>query len=249
MARALRPCQKRLQSPTRTCMAFARAYHTPARCLRLTSCTPRTPISTPTKQHLLTSALFKRHDSTAAQPQRSFADPSRPDLFYHLLDPPTPLPNPSLPAYALSFLEELPDASHSPAIIGWLPAVAGAEGEAGLNDFRENPQFRDLMHRAIREGLEQDVDEVQRNGALQLQAGWMHIHGTCDLWNPHERNIPALGRIGDPDDIIASVLVEDGKILPDTYQPMPAYRIVTADGVVQLSEGLARKLLELSKRA
>lgn len=27
-----------------------------------------------------------------------------------------------------------------------------------------------------------------------------------------DRNIPALGRIGDPDDIIASVLVEDGKV-------------------------------------
>lgn len=26
-----------------------------------------------------------------------------------------------------------------------------------------------------------------------------------------QRNIPALGRIGDPDDIIASVLVEDSK--------------------------------------
>jgi hypothetical protein len=26
------------------------------------------------------------------------------------------------------------------------------------------------------------------------------------------RNIPALGRIGDPDDILASVLVEDGKV-------------------------------------
>ena len=26
------------------------------------------------------------------------------------------------------------------------------------------------------------------------------------------RNVPALGRIGDPDDIIASVLVEDSKV-------------------------------------
>jgi len=27
-----------------------------------------------------------------------------------------------------------------------------------------------------------------------------------------QRNIPALGRIGDPDDIIASVRVEDGRV-------------------------------------
>jgi hypothetical protein len=26
------------------------------------------------------------------------------------------------------------------------------------------------------------------------------------------RNVPALGRIGDPDDILASVLIEDGKV-------------------------------------
>ncbi|KAL0057627.1 hypothetical protein AAF712_015728 [Marasmius tenuissimus] len=62
----------------------------------------------------------------------------------------------------------------------------------------------------------------------------MHIHD--------DRNVPALGRIGDVDDIIASVLVEEGKILADTYQTMPAYRLVTADGVTQLTPGLADKL-------
>jgi hypothetical protein len=75
-----------------------------------------------------------------------------------------------------------------------------------------------------------------------------------------DRNIPALGRIGDPDDILASVLVEDGKvlqcdfsaeyrstmyfgqILPETYQAMPSYRLCTADGLPQLTQGLAQKL-------
>ena len=71
--------------------------------------------------------------------------------------------------------------------------------------------------------------------------------------------MPALGRIGDPDDILASVLVADGKvrwtavkliliiirlhqILPETYQPMPAYRLCTQDGVLKLTPGLAAKL-------
>ena len=83
------------------------------------------------------------------------------------------------------------------------------------------------------------------------------------------RNIPALGRIGDPDDIIASVRVEDGKvryslvvlaviwlvlkqfvlwlfeqILSDTYSPMPSYRLCTSDGVIQLTEGLFERLKE-----
>lgn len=197
------------------------------------------------------SSQSKRHASASAHPDsppRSFADPSRPDLFYHLLDSHspdsstaalrTPLP---LPAFALSFLEHAPRTPTSASVVGWLPAVSGAEGDAGLNDFKENPLFRDVMHRAIREGLEQDVDDIQRNAALQLQSGWMHIHD--------ERNIPAMGRVGDPDDIIASVLVEEGKILPDTYQPMPAYRIATADGVLQLTEGLAQKLREVLEAA
>ncbi|KAL1728349.1 hypothetical protein EV714DRAFT_215426 [Schizophyllum commune] len=260
ITRALKPCQARPLRPTRAYSASTRAYHISTRSqlgcdlLQRGRAPSKSPSTLSTLQRVSRSTIF-RHNSTTAVPQRTFADPSRPDLFYHLLDPPTPLPDPNLPAYALSFLEKLPSTPHSASVIGWLPAVAGAEGDAGLNDFRENPHFRNLLHRAIREGLEQDVDEVQRNGALQLHAGWMHIHGeqmTCygsAPTPPHERNIPALGRIGDPDDIIASVLVEDGKILPETYQPMPAYRVVTADGVVQLSEGLAQKLKELLEAA
>ncbi|KAJ6588383.1 hypothetical protein B0H19DRAFT_904941, partial [Mycena capillaripes] len=106
--------------------------------------------------------------------------------------------------------------------------------DAGLNDFRENPEFRTLLHQAVQDGLREKVDEVQINGAIQLGDGWMHIHD--------ERNVPALGRIGDPDDIIASVLVEGGEIRPETYQAMPSYRICTSDGLTQLPPGLAQKL-------
>ncbi|KAG8960402.1 hypothetical protein FRC03_006561 [Tulasnella sp. 419] len=56
------------------------------------------------------------------------------------------------------------------------------------------------------------------------------------------RNVPSLGRIGDPDDIIASVMVENGKIIPSTYQPMPSYRLCTGDGLTKLTEGLSKKL-------
>lgn len=83
------------------------------------------------------------------------------------------------------------------------------------------------MHKAIREGLEEGVDEIQVNGARQLREGWMHVHGASLQGHPHslskfgyscthtpldERNIPPLGRIGDPDDIIASVRVQDGRV-------------------------------------
>ncbi|KAG6826402.1 hypothetical protein H0H92_015967 [Tricholoma furcatifolium] len=111
-----------------------------------------------------------------------------------------------------------------------------------MNEFKENQKFRDVLHEAIKDGLENRVDEIHTNGALQLQEGWMHIHD--------DRNIPPLGRIGDPDDIIASVLVQDSKILPETYQPMPSYRLCTSDGLLTLTPGLARHLQAfLIKRA
>lgn len=35
------------------------------------------------------------------------------------------------------------------------------------------------------------------------------------------------------------------QILPETYQPMPAYRLCTADGPTQLTDGLSQRLQEL----
>ena len=65
-------------------------------------------------------------------------DPNRPDLFYHLLSPPTPVSS-SLPAFGLSFISKPPHSADSSVIIGWLPAASEGEGqEAGLNDFKEN---------------------------------------------------------------------------------------------------------------
>ncbi|KAI6107777.1 hypothetical protein EDD16DRAFT_1488520 [Pisolithus croceorrhizus] len=194
----------------------------------------------------------------AVSSQAPIADPDRPDLFYHLVSFPHPVnSSSSASAYALSFLPAPPPSSRSATVIGWLPAIAEGTSrdiEAGLDDFVENPNFRSLLQGAIRQGLREGVDEVWMNGALQLRHGWMHIHGAVHahrfriLTGPSNtretdsRNIPPLGRIGDPDDIIGSVLVEDSKILPDTYQAMPSYRLCTSDGPIQLTEGLARKL-------
>ncbi|KAI8989112.1 hypothetical protein BD414DRAFT_439655 [Trametes punicea] len=166
---------------------------------------------------------------------QSFPDPDRPDLFYHLFPAPTSISS-SVPVFALSFLSEPPPSVLSSAVVGWLPAH-GEGGQAGLNDFVENERFREVLHEAVQSALRDGVDEVQKNGAIQTREGWMHIHDN--------RNIPALGRIGDPDDIIASVRVENGEILAETYQPMPSYRLCTSDGVLQLTEGLAKRLVEV----
>lgn len=79
----------------------------------------------------------------------SFSDPSRPDLFYHPLSPPTPASS-VFPVYALSFLPTPPPSAESSTIIGWLPAgTNNGEQEAGLNDFQENRMsFADPLFRA-----------------------------------------------------------------------------------------------------
>lgn len=103
-----------------------------------------------------------------------------------------------------------------------------------MEDFVANPEFLQVLHSVIKEGLKEGVDEIQKATAMQTMQGWMHIHD--------QRNIPALNRIGDPDDIIGTVLIENSEILAETYQPMPAYRLVTSDGLMQLTPGLAQKL-------
>jgi len=117
-----------------------------------------------------------------------------------------------------------------------VPAVEGA----GLGDFHENKKFLDLMHESIKKALTEGADETIIAEATQRGEGWMHIN---DM-----RNVPALGRIGDPDDIIASVRVDEGKIAAETYERMPSYRICTSDGLTTLSEGLAQYLQQRLKR-
>ena len=82
-----------------------------------------------------------------------FPDPNRPDLFYHVVNPPTPLSK-SLPAFAISFLRHSPPRVDSSTVLGWLPAETymtdspdtpgmdhahqNKETSAGLRDFVGN---------------------------------------------------------------------------------------------------------------
>lgn len=71
-------------------------------------------------------------------PPTSFSDPERPGLYYHLFEPPTSVSSTS-PVFAISFLPGAPLVAESKTVLGWLPAQTfGGDGEAGLNDFRQN---------------------------------------------------------------------------------------------------------------
>ena len=43
--------------------------------------------------------------------------------------------------------------------------------------YRSSAQFRPLLHEAVRRALGEGVDDVWTNSAIQIQQGWMHIHG------------------------------------------------------------------------
>ncbi|TEB26818.1 hypothetical protein FA13DRAFT_1765458 [Coprinellus micaceus] len=171
----------------------------------------------------------------------------RPELFYHLIQPPTPL-SPVSSVLAVSFLSQPLHNAESSAILGWVPAPSNSSSKSpeeltqlvSWRDFRENATFRDILHKSIYTTLRDGNDQVWVNGAKQLQDGWMHIHD--------QRNPPPLGRIGDPDDIIASVLVENSTVKAETYQPMPSYRMCTADGVLQLTPELLADLVRALER-
>jgi len=158
-------------------------------------------------------------------------DPSHPSLFYHSVTP-------TSTTHALSFLGEPLNEAYpqSRTILGWIGE--GADSRVG---FQENPGFRELLHECIAAALtEPGSDPVIESEAMQRGEGWLNINDT--------RNVPPLNRVGDPDDIIGAVMVQDGKILASSYEPMPTYRICTSDGPPRLTEGLFNKLQEALRK-
>ncbi|ORX42013.1 hypothetical protein DM01DRAFT_256156 [Hesseltinella vesiculosa] len=69
--------------------------------------------------------------------------------------------------------------------------------------------------------------------------GWLHVGD--------ERHPAPWGRIPRPEDIIGSVLLENGEIQAGTYQAMPAYRLVTNKGLMKLSKPLEECLVDAAK--
>jgi hypothetical protein len=107
------------------------------------------PIAPPVLHHPPLRRPHIRPQSTSSQVPALLSDPSRPDLFYHLVSlPRLSHPSQSPPMYALSFLPTPPPSGRSRTIIGWLPAVAeggNEDVEAGLNDFVENRTYGNIL--------------------------------------------------------------------------------------------------------
>ncbi|EJU01301.1 hypothetical protein DACRYDRAFT_107858 [Dacryopinax primogenitus] len=186
----------------------------------------------PQLRSLLRPTLFKRHFHPSAAALTTLRDPARPSLYYHLL------PSPTTQHFALSFLPSPPASARSKTIIGYLPALqstrttsdpvdaydsgsqAEGEGELGLNDFRENAPFLQLLHEVLKRSVAEDA--AWAGEALARREGFMPISGASVSASP--------------------------SIVPESYEPMPTYRVCTTDGVVTLSEGLESRLVEELER-
>jgi hypothetical protein len=93
-------------------------------------------------EHFHTSSICFASPPDDVAASQALSDPSRPDLFYHLVGPPSPLSS-SRPVFAVSFLSAPPTTPESSTILGWLPATtdAHAQQHVGLSDFKENREF------------------------------------------------------------------------------------------------------------
>ncbi|KAL8278915.1 hypothetical protein RQP46_008584 [Phenoliferia psychrophenolica] len=170
--------------------------------------------------------------STTRALANSLEHPSYAGLFLH------PLPSPSKPnTFSVSFLPTpAPSLAFSPTTIGVLkqdplfPAEGTGPPAILPRNFEENREFVQLLHEVLKGvvGGDLGLDTM----AKVRGDGYIHI---ADERNPADAN-----RVPDPSDIIASVLVQDGAVVPSSYSPSGTHRVVSMDGMMRLPEGLMR---------
>lgn len=126
--------------------------------------------------------------------------------------------------------------------IGWAD-VADVEGSAtstkspvitSAGSFVLNPVFARTLRQVMADHVAEDPGwqnqaAIQGNGALNI--------------NDQRVYIP-FGRVGDPEDIVGIVRIQDGQIIPNSFEDMPTWRPISpSGGLFQLSEFLQRRLL------
>ncbi|GAA5885771.1 hypothetical protein JCM6882_007559 [Rhodosporidiobolus microsporus] len=209
------------------------------------------------------STLLPRRPSPSSSLRFSSSIPSRiyPDLYYHPLDSSEPQPT----SYSLSYLPTPPPSlTFSPTTIGLvrpLPASppssnsssssAGDEPGKAQEDprlppitprtFQENSDFLKLVHTALREAVEGDLWLQTQAKSMEGADTYIHI--------PDHRCPASHPRLPAPQDILSSLLVQSGQLVPSSYEANSvAYRLVSEDGLMRLPEGLHAKVVEACRR-
>lgn len=161
---------------------------------------------------------------------RLFTSPAYPHVYLH---------KQGTKLAAVSYLPSPPKDS-SRAIVGHIPLNStGSDIDLRVpSKVRLNPSFIT----ALNEICDQygHLDPVMQAMAAAQDSGHLHI--------ADEKNPPPYGRIPYPEDIIGTIRIEHGKLVKGTFTPMrEAYRPVSGEGVVKLSEYLEGKMLTMLK--
>lgn len=146
-------------------------------------------------------------------------------------------------SYALSLLPELPttsvldSATNSPLIFAWSTSDEPARHPEAC---QEAPVFVELMHTTIGRAHEQ-LHYLLASRAVRQGEGWLAL--------VDERAPFTWGRTPEAEDTIGFCRVERGRVQIDSYEPMPAYRLITHAGIFSLPAPLHQRLIEQLERS
>ena len=118
--------------------------------------------------------------------------------------------------------------------MGEIPATAkSTKGNYQLDGFKENKDFVEYLNNFLRLNIYKSPNHQAMAAYLKTR----HL-------NINDCRIPEQwGRVCDPEDIFGTVLVQDGKMVPGTFEPMFTHRLHSSNGVFKLDPALAEKLL------
>ncbi|KAI9326401.1 hypothetical protein BDR26DRAFT_135277 [Obelidium mucronatum] len=146
-------------------------------------------------------------------------------------------------AVGLSLLKPslLPNASviraDDPRLIGWFqPAAASTTSQPlpTVTNFTPNQKFEDLLHKVLKEKIH--LDDGWKAMAQNQKEGYLNISDV--------RVFTPWGRVSDPEDLFGAVLLKEGVIVENSYQKMGTHRLVSGNGLFQVSELLHEKLVK-----
>ncbi|EWC48846.1 hypothetical protein DRE_00151 [Drechslerella stenobrocha 248] len=176
--------------------------------------------------------------------------PANKSIYIHPL-PPTPQGQ----AYALSYLPTYNSSATSdtsPAILGHTTAIPPTP-----STFTENPAFRKtlltILHAhaahdpAIRaEAFAAWCGSMRRGSGKRGDYAPVNVGGFHNVIDGRVAGATGMRAVPEPQDILGSVAVDgDGQVLSDAgFEACESWRVVTADGVGQLTEYLEEKLVE-----
>ncbi|SCV67424.1 BQ2448_5035 [Microbotryum intermedium] len=174
------------------------------------------------------------------------------------------------PAPSLNFSPTTIGTLHSTGSTGTSSSSSSDLPEPNPRHFDDNPEFSQVLQEILKEVIASEGNKVLETMAkTRPEDGWivspssaefdaikqgegdkegqlsdsLHHLRSCNFLQhitDQRTQIDVLSRVPDPSDIIASLLVQNGEIIPDSYQPSGTHRLVTIDGMMKLERELFR---------